>query len=184
MPTTNVDNNNKALAVQAGKQHAETDYEWGCGSSLRLALLGWQVSAPGDAAVLVGLASTRSARDIAQGNASQVDQRRMAYSEDAWIATSQPPHASTFKALQGNAAHNIILSPPRHDVSSTTDHVKHDVPDVQMVTCMTQSHGVLAGPPATGHKQDYRTASLSQPDTWGVAATTMLESQVLTMSRC
>ena len=46
---------------------------------------------------------------IAQDNANQDDQRRTAYPEDVWNATSQPRRASNFKALQGNAACNIVL---------------------------------------------------------------------------
>ena len=63
LPTTNVNDNNKALTVQAGEHYTKHDHEWGCGSSLRLALLGWHMSAFGDAAALDGFASTRSAHD-------------------------------------------------------------------------------------------------------------------------
>ena len=110
MPMTNVNNNSDALTVQAGEQYAEINYEWGCGSSLRLALLGWQVSAPGDAAVLVGLASTRSARGCPR-----------AYQSQATIAiTVDPSHdnASTFVTLQGSAFHDTVLSPWWHDIDA------------------------------------------------------------------
>ena len=171
LPTTVVDNNNQALIVRAGKQYTERDNEWGCGSPLRLALLGRQVSAPGDAAALVGLVSTRSAHDCPR-----------AYQSQATIGiTVELSHdnANTFITLQGSAFHNTDLSPWWHDIDSTTDHVKLDVPDNKTVTCITKSQCILADTPATSSKQDHQIASLSLPDIRGIA-TTRQEHKVLT----
>ena len=67
---TRVNKNNKALTVQAGEHYTKHDHEWGCGSSLRCALLGWQVSALGDASALEGPAATRFAHNCLRAYSS------------------------------------------------------------------------------------------------------------------